>query len=170
MKVSVRVAGWAKVTSNIEELERRITRGSMRGALTKSGRIMAAKAKAGAPIGRTGLLKKSIKQGVKTNQKKNTVIARIGASTKVTGVDPLTGEPVKPSKYLHLVEFGTASRGSFGKKGESITPGNPPKPFMRQAFESTKSEVRDRYFGELQSEIKKTAAKIYKTFEKLKNQ
>ena len=163
MKVKAKVAGWAKLSTNIAELERRIARGAMRAALTKSGRIMTAKAKASAPVGRTGLLKKSIKQKISTNQKRNLVTARIGASTVVTGTDPLTGKAVKPSKYLHLVEFGTTSRGVWGKKEFKTTPGNPPRPFMRQSFESTKGEVKTKYFDGMKDGISKAAAKIYKT-------
>jgi len=146
MKVSVRVAGWAKVTSNIEELERRITRGVMREALTKSGRIMAAKARAVAPVD-TGTLKRSLKIAVKTSRKKGVVVARIGASGKE--VRNAAGDDLHPARYLHLVEYGTRH--------------SPPQPFMRQAFESTKGEVSAKYHAELVDAIPRIAAKIYKT-------
>ena len=139
MKVSVRVAGWAKVTSNIEELERRITRGVMREALTKSGRIMAAKAKANAPV-KTGALKRSLKMKVKTSRKKGVVVARIGAAGP-------------PGRYLHLVEFGSSRIG--------------PNPFMRGAFESTKEDVSAKYHAELVTAIPRIAAKIHKTSTRL---
>jgi len=163
MKVKIRVAGWAKLVTDIDQLEKRIARGAMREALTKSGRIMTAEAKSKAPVGRTGLLKKSIKQKITTVQKRNSVTARIGASTVVAGTDPLTGKAVKPSKYLHLVEFGTASRGVYGHEGWLMEPGNAPKPFMRPAFEATKKEVKDKYNAGMITGIKSAAAKIYKT-------
>lgn len=163
MKVKIRVAGWAKLVTDINQLEKRIARGAMREALTKSGRIMTAAAKSKAPVGRTGLLKKSIKQKITTNQKRNFVTARIGASTRVQGVDPRTGKAVKPAKYLHLVEFGSATRGVWGHEGYVMEPGNDANPFMRQSFEATKKEVKDKYNEGMITGIKSAAAKIYKT-------
>lgn len=163
MKVTAKITGFDQVTKNVAKLQARLTRGAMREALTKSGRLVTANAKAGAPVGRTGLLKKSIKMRVKTNVRKNSVTARIGASVGVKGTNPLTGKPQIPAKYLHLVEFGTAARGVYGKKGKKVTPGNPPRPFMRQAFESTKGEAQSKYFAEMKTAISNEANRIYKS-------
>lgn len=162
MPASAKVTGWKELAQNVRELQDRISRGAMRTSLTKAARLTTASAKRKAPRGRTGLLKKSIRQKIVTKVKKNLVIAVIGASTRVSGVDPLTKKTVKPARYAHLVEMGTAARGVYGRKGVSITPGNPPKPFLRPALEETKTPVKDKFRAEMKPAIEATAARIYR--------
>ena len=166
MKVTVKVTGYKQAKLNAAELVDKIGRGAMREALTKAARLMTAAVRANAPVGATGLLKKSIRQKVITNTKRQSVAAFIGPSNNVSGqVDRFgTGniQTVRPSKYAHLVEFGTASRGSYGRDRVTISPGNPPRPFLRPAYESTKKAAHSKYKAELGPAIEKTASKIRK--------
>jgi HK97 gp10 family phage protein len=164
--ISAKVTGAQEARAAVDELANKIGRGAMRDALTKAGRLVVAKVKTLAPVGATGLLKKSIRQKVITKPKKQSVTVLIGPANNVTGQIDRFGngkiETVRPAKYAHLVEFGTASRGVYGKKGLTISPGNPLKPFMRPAYEQTKVAVREKYAAELGPGIEKTAAKIRK--------
>jgi HK97 gp10 family phage protein len=166
MKFNTRVTGAREAEAAVKELSDKIGRGAMRDSLTKAARIMTAAVKRGAPTGATGLLKKSIKQKVVTNTRKQMVTAYVGPSNNVTGQVDRFGNgnitTVRPAKYAHLVEYGTASRGGYGRKGEIVTPGNPPRPFMRTAYASTKTTTLDKYKSELGPAIEKTAAKIRK--------
>lgn len=161
----IKVTGFKTIVANAKDLEGKLQRGTIREALTKAARLMTAKAKQNAPVGATGLLKKSIRQKVVTS-KRGAVTAFVGPSTKVSGqVDRFgTGniQTVRPVKYAHLVEFGSAARGSYGRKGQKVTPGNPPKPFMRPAFESTKESAAKKYKDELVPGLQRTAVRIRK--------
>lgn len=161
MRATVKITGFKELNLNLKELEGKIQRGAMRTAMTKAARLMVAAVKRNAPVGKTGLLKKSIKQKV-TTSKKGVVTARIGPSNKVSGQVTVGKKTttVRPAKYAHLVEFGTGSRGSYGREGVAITPGNPPRPFMRPAYESTREAATALYGKELGPAIEKTAARI----------
>lgn len=163
MKFDLKITGYKQAEINVKALEDRIGRGAMRGAMTKAARIVAAAARRNAPVGRTGALKKSIRAKVVTNTKKNEVVARVGPSRKAQGKDPKTGLVTRPARYAHLVEFGTASRGVYGEKGKTVTPGSPPKPFLRPAYESTRRQAVEVYKTNLGPEIQKTAARISKS-------
>lgn len=166
MKVTTKVTGYREAAQTVKELTDKIGRGAMRDALTKAARLMTAAAKSRAPVGATGLLKKSIKQKVITNTRKQSVTAYVGPSNNVRGQVDRFGDgdisTVRPAKYAHLVEFGTASRGSYGRKGQTVSPGNPPRPFLRPAYEATKAAAHHKYKTELGPAIEKTAAKIRK--------
>ena len=166
MKTTVKVEGFQVAKLNVSALEKQITRGAQRVALTKAARVMTAAVKSKAPVGRTGLLKKSIRQKVKTNVRRATVTAWIGPSNNVIGTDPLTGKKIRPAKYGHLVELGTASRGVYGRKGVMMTPGNPPQPFMRPAYESNKDKVTKQYAEMIGPAIEQAAARIHRKLSK----
>lgn len=162
MRVTAKVTGARQIITNGIELEKQLARGAMRDAMTKAARPMTAAVKRNAPVGRTGLLKKSIKQKVKTSRKKGMVTAVIGPSNKIKGIDPVTKKEVRPSRYAHLVEKGSASRGVWGRKGVKVTPGSPPNPFMRTAYASTKSKVADVYKREMGPAVQRSAARLKK--------
>ncbi len=166
MKIKTTVTGATAARANVAQLTDKLARGAMRTGMAKAARVMAAKVKSLAPVGQTGLLKKSIKSKVKTNVKRQSVIAFVGPSNKVSGqVDRFgTGDiqTVRPAKYAHLVEFGTGARGVYGQKGRTVTPGNPPRPFMRPAFESAKGEATATYKREVAAAIPKEAARLKK--------
>ncbi len=166
MKILTKVHGFKEARLNIAELEEKIGRGAMRDALTKAARLVTAKAKALAPVGATGLLKKSIRQKAITNVKRQSVTVLVGPSNNVSGQVDRFGsgniQTVRPAKYAHLVEFGTSARGVYGHEGWRMEPGNPPKPFLRPAYEQTKAAATAKYKAELGPGIEKAARKIRK--------
>ena len=146
------ITGWDGVRVNLAELEAKIQRGAMRTAITKAGRVMLAAAKSKAPI-RTGLLKRSLRQKVKTNTKKGEVLTLIGPSRRIQGTDK-NGNKVRPARYAHLVEFG------YGRQS--------PQPFIRPAYESSKDAALAKYRDELRPAIEQAAARIGKSFQRKK--
>lgn len=150
MKVTAKVYGYVQVKISAKELEGRINRGATRDAMAKAARIVAAAAKRNAPVGRTGLLKKSIKQKVKNYPQKGQVLALIGPSRRTVGQYDFEGKGnivnVRPAHYAHLVENGG--------------PHNPPKPFLRPAIESTRAEATAKFGSEMGPAIERTAARI----------
>jgi len=165
MKVSAKITGFKQLKLAAVDLQSQIERGAMRDALTKAARLITAAIRRNAPKGATGLLKKSIRQKVVTSARGN-VRAYIGPSNNVSGQADLLGNghivTVRPVKYAHLVEFGTKSRGSYGRKGEKVTPGNAPRPFMRPAYEQTKAATVIAYKDGLVPGIERAARKIKK--------
>lgn len=157
------VTGFQQLRINIEILERKIGRGAMRVALTKASRLVVADAKRRVPV-RTGTLKKSLRAKVKTYVRRGTVVAIIGPSRSVSAQVDFGSdkgiETLRPSKYSHLVEFGTATKGVRYNPGIAREPGNSPKPFLRPALESTKEAARAKYAAELRPAIQQEAAKI----------
>ena len=163
MKFHTKVSGFTAAIKSMQELADKIERGGMRESLTKAARPMTARVKSLAPVGTTGMLKKSIKQKIHTSKRKKMVTVYIGSSRRVEmwidrfGNGNIT--PVRPSNYAHLVEFGTASRGSYGRKGEKVSGGIPPRPFIRPGYEQTKVATHAQYAKLLGDAIDKSAAK-----------
>lgn len=156
------VTGFQQIRINIEILEKKLGRGAMRVALTKASRLVVADAKKRVPV-RTGMLKKSLRAKVKTYPRRGVVMAIIGPSrSAVVQADFGDGKlrTIRPSKYAHLVEFGTKSHGVWKVKKLSIPPGSPPRPFLRPALEATKDAARAKYAAELAPAIQQEAAKI----------
>lgn len=155
--------GFQQITINIQLLEQKIGRGAMRVALTKSARLVVADAKRRVPV-RTGTLKKSLRAKVKTYVRKGVVVAIIGPSrSAMAQVDFGDGrgiQTLRPGKYSHLVEFGTATRGVRYVKNLKMAPGTRPRPFLRPALEATKDAARAKYSAELAPAIQQTAEKI----------
>mgnify|MGYP006935485075 CR=1 FL=1 len=159
----------------------------VRAAETKAMRPMAKSAKANAPV-ETGTLKKSIGVKTKTYRRSGTVVTvvgpRIGFEREVT-VETPTGERIRevrnPSKYAHLVEFGTAAhavkKGAINvirhntereREGLAIAQsatatekhrGAQKKPFLRPAFDSNKGGAQAILHAELGRGVEKLAKK-----------
>jgi HK97 gp10 family phage protein len=157
------VTGFQQIAINIRLLEKKLGRGAMRVALTKSARLVVADAKRRVPV-RTGTLKKSLRAKVKTYVRRGTVMAIIGpsrsASAQADFGDGKGIQTLRPAKYSHLVEFGTATKGVRYNPGAVQEPGNPPKPFLRPALESTKDAARATFAAEIGPAIQQEAAKI----------
>lgn len=178
MKFHTSLGGFTTALKSMQDVADKIERGGMRESLTKAARPMTARVKSLAPAKRsgkaatendpganasTGMLKKSIKQKLYTNKRKHMVTIYIGPSRKVEMYIDRFGNgnitPVRPANYAHLVEFGTASRGSYGRKGEKVSGGNPPRPFIRPGYEQTKVSTHQAYAKLLGEAINKAAAK-----------
>lgn len=146
---SISVTGLADLQKMLDELPAKIEANIMRGALRQGANVYRDRARANAPVGKTGRLKKSIK--VKTTLRKGKAISQIVAG----GGDAF---------YAKFVEFGTASfyEGNgrtvgapykiepknkkalkFGEvfSASAVHEGVRPTGFMRRAFDGGTSEV-----------------------------
>ncbi len=141
-----------KVSAQLDKIERRVLRGGLRSALNKAGTPILSSARNGAPV-RTGALKKSLRKKVWNNQRKSKAGVIVGASTKATGI-VVDGVEVRPSKYLHLVEYGTAAHGKH--------PGTPPSGFMRRTRTEATPRARAILAKEIGPAFKKAAARLQK--------
>jgi HK97 gp10 family phage protein len=148
---SISISGLADLQKMLDELPAKIEANIMRGALRQGANIYRDRARANAPVGKSGKLKKSIK--VKTTLRKGKAISQIVAG----GGD---------AWYAKFVEFGTASfyEGNGRTVGApyKIAPkktkaikfgdvysayatleGTKPTGFMRKAFDGGTAEVID---------------------------
>lgn len=96
-----------------------------------------------------GSLRKSIKLKVRGYKRNGFVVGMVGVSrTKYQA----RGKMIQPSKYAHLVEYGTKAHGPkkaafmvssqgafFGRKVSGVAP----RPFVRPAFDSKKSGMEN---------------------------
>lgn len=183
-KVAVAKAGFSLDISGIDHL---LTLAKQRQiaakAVKKGAKLIQSAAKAGAPRRkRSGTLRRSI--GVKAVKGKGTsAYAAVGARRKVEKMVSVgkRGRKVKtvPSKYAHLVEYGTRPH-TLGKdskltrkdgSGEEKQhgkrhPGAKAKPFLRPAFEATKDraiEVAKEAMAEgVKEALAKAKGKIFK--------
>jgi HK97 gp10 family phage protein len=119
------------------------------------GKIVQAAAKARAPK-RSGALRQSIGlKAQKGNKGKTVALAVIGARKKVQKmVRPPRGTKkilAIPAKYAHLVEKGTKPRTGH--------PGAKANPFLRPAFDATKSRAVQEASRVIAEEIQKVIAK-----------
>jgi HK97 gp10 family phage protein len=149
---SISISGLADLQKMLDELPAKIEANIMRGALRQGANVYRDRARAAAPVGKTGKLKKSIK--VKTNVKKGKAVSQVVAG----GGDAF---------YAKFVEFGTASfyEGSgktvggpykmspknkkaikFGEvfSSTAVHEGVRPTGFMRKAFDGGTTEVIDQ--------------------------
>ena len=145
----VSVQGLSDLQKMLDELPAKIEANIMRGALRQGANVYRDRARANAPIGKTGKLKKSIK--VKTTLRKGKAVSQIVAG----GGDAF---------YAKFVEFGTASfyEGNGRTVGapykiepknrkamkfgdvfteSAVHEGVRPTGFMRRAFDGGTSEV-----------------------------
>jgi HK97 gp10 family phage protein len=145
----VSVQGLSDLQKMLDELPAKIEANIMRGALRQGANVYRDRARANAPVGKTGKLKKSIK--VKTTLRKGKAVSQIVAG----GGDAF---------YAKFVEFGTASfyEGNGRTVGapykiepknrkamkfgdvfteSAVHEGVRPTGFMRRAFDGGTSEV-----------------------------
>lgn len=123
---------------------------------------------------RLGVLGQSISVKIGTNKRDKSVYAVIGPRRGVRGQRPTgTGAAgVRPSKYAHLVEFGTrphslakgdklarrkqaAKQTAAGKKH----PGAKANPFLERAYRQTAAAAKAAMIAVIEAEIKKKLAK-----------
>ena len=188
-RIGISLIGDKELVRKLEALGPKVYKKVVAQASRKAWAPVTKTAKAKAPKA-TGLLRKSLG----TKQKK---YARNGVIVTLTG--PRTGfeqdvtvqtpyGPMKrrqnPSKYAHLVEFGTASHAlavgaesrvrldkqgnqsdenklgnAIAAQGGKMHPGSPPQPFMRPAFDSNKSKAVSIMRRELAAGIAREAMK-----------
>lgn len=136
-----------RLKDQLDKIERRVLRGGLRSALAKAGTPILQAARTGVPV-RTGALRKALAKKVWNNQGKSKAGVLVGASTRASGT-VVGGVMVQPHKYLHLVEYGTAT-------------GTPPSGFMRRARVSATPKARAILAKEIGPAFKKVAARLQK--------
>lgn len=143
--------------------QRRIARPAVRAASTpvlKAARQNAPKKK----DPRTGQLRRSLGRRIVTYRRTGNVVAIIGPRTKMVTVDG-HGRKVNPTKYAHLLEFGTAPHSYKTRAG--LHPGAKARPFMRPAWQANRAAamgiMRAKLWEGIQKEAAKAAAKARAT-------
>ena len=158
----MKITGTRELQRALSRLPDELQRGAESAALRGGAKPITTAAKAKAPVGtgvHAGLLKKSI--GANVKKVKGVTTARVGARkgwrVKVGEKTTTSGFLIKktktkavykdPSKYSHLVEFGTSHSAA--------------QPFIRPAVESTTSQVvggmaqgYEKYLGRAVARIK----------------
>lgn len=129
--MAAKVDGLEKVQKALRALARKAKRKALRAAVAEPSRQVLRAVKALAPVGKTGLLKRALGRKVKVYTATDTSFAIVGArvgfraavGTYTRGERRGQVKYANPTKYLHLVERGTA-RGVaprlFIARGEAI--------------------------------------------------
>lgn len=131
MNTDISLYGVAGLQLKLQELPKRIARNTMRRSIRAAGRYMRDRVRDNAPVGKTGRLRRSIRE------KESRGRTKLEVATKVFGVRKKSS---KGGYYLHLVELGHKTRLGTGKGkpkegGKAFVPANP---FMRRTFETEK--------------------------------
>lgn len=131
----VKVLGDKQLIKNLEMLPERMKKRVMKPAMRKGAAVIAKRAKKKVKS-RSGLLKRSIKAKATKNGNGRTYV-----DPSVSG--EYRGKRVVPTKYAHLVEFGTSTSAAH--------------PFLRPALEEGKREAFDAVTAEAQRQFGKLA-------------
>ena len=130
------IIGDKQLLANLNALAPKVKKRIMKPAMRKGGQVIAKRAKLKVKK-RSGLLRKSIK--AKSTKNGN---GRIFVDPKVEG--EYKGKKVKPSKYAHLVEFGTRTAKAH--------------PFLRPALNEGKDDAFKAVTAEAQKQFGKLAS------------
>lgn len=184
---AVKLEGEKELLQALRELPDNVSKRIMRRAIVRASEPILQAAKNNVPV-RTGALKKALDTKFKFYKKSKTWVAIIGARTDVEFIvqaKDSEGKPIgkpqkiKPSKYMHLAEYGTAphalgkdserilsssrKRGGTtpGKQGGRMHPGTTGSAFMRKAYAANQSEasriIEEELRGGIEREAKRTA-------------
>lgn len=151
---SYQITGLRELDALLQQLPRAMSNTVTRNALRKAGEPTRALAEENAPV-EAGGLKESmqISSQLNRNQRRGRQRIKHGAEVFVGSTSPLA----------HLVEFGTAER---FRKGGASTGVMPAKPFLTQAWDSTKHEALAILGKELWAELRKAAKRLRRRAEK----
>lgn len=131
--LNAQIIGDKQLLKNLLALPPKLQKRVMKPAFRKGAAVISKRAKRKVKK-RSGLLRKSIKANVTKN-----VNGRIFVDPKVEG--EYKGKKVKPSKYAHLVEFGTQTAEA--------------KPFLRPALNEGKNDAFQAVTAEAQKRFDK---------------
>ena len=153
---TVKVDGIKELRRALDRLPKELQHASESNALREGMKPVLKTARGIAPV-QDGLLKKAI--GLTVRKGKNGVTARVGARTGFKGRSlgfkmvkrgknkgKMTERFQDPSKYSHLVEFGTSHSAA--------------KPFIRPAVESNTSAISDGIAKGYEKGLEKAIAKV----------
>lgn len=122
MQMKVAVDGLETLNKQLEALPRNVSRKILAGALRKAARPIANEARATAPVGPTGNLRRSFRvRAIRAR-----ILRRRG---KAAGVS-ITNRNTASAPHAHLVEKGTGPRYTKSGRYTGIMPANP---FMERA-------------------------------------
>lgn len=164
LKIQAHIEGMDELRKTLLGLPAQIQRRVLRPAMAAEGRRVAKHARSYVPV-RHGLLKKSMGSKVKTYVQSGAVVAIVGPRSDFKQV--IAGKPVKPSKYAHLVEFGTrahliprrsnvATRKTYGGQ---MHPGAKAQKPLTRGYKSGLEGAGPRMADRMAVEIEKQAAK-----------
>jgi hypothetical protein len=161
---SMEVLGLPEVKRALNGLKKKFQTEALREASFEAGSLMAREARARVPRA-FGLLYRSIGLRVNHNMRRGIYYAYVGAMRNVTTTRD--GKIIKPSKYLHLVEFGTkphkVRRPGWGKtswtmaqwRGKVYThPGTKGSYPMTRTINATRGRSLLAYVGSLRRSLK----------------
>lgn len=142
--VGVEIRGLKELEEKLRKLPdkmaKRVYRQAMSKALTPLVKLM----KAYAPK-RTGALRRSITKNIKTMGARGLIIGMAG---------PAKGKKIggsRPSRYAHLVEFGTAPH--YQEKLKKMHPGSAPRPFIRRAYQEAAPLMSKIFIEQVQTKL-----------------
>lgn len=144
--VSVQLLDAEQVKALLQQLPQRVVKKGLRSAVTAGSTPILKGLRRAAPVGDSGLLKKSMNRKIKTY--KTTVAAIMGASRSVSGVDA-KGKKHVPANYLHLVVQGHG--------GPAPAPAHD---FMTPVFDATKGNAKSIMADKLADTVISEARKL----------
>jgi len=145
-KLNIKQSEFQKLRSAFDRVVRRTQDKVIKTAVRETMKPVLADARARAPRGATGMLRSATKLKVKGYRRNGFVVGIVGVSRIKKEIN---GETVQPSKYAHLVEYGTAPHGpkvkSIMSNGKMIfgkrVKGTPARPFIRPTFDSNRGSM-----------------------------
>lgn len=168
LKIGFKSGELAKLQKQFDRLERGIRLRVGKKAVRAGAKPILDDMKARAPR-QTGALKRSIKQRVRGYRRDGIVVSIIGVASGIKVPDPKAKGGYRiPSKYAHLVEYGTAVRevkkaavmtdGSvvFGKRVRGVTA----RPFIRPSFDSKSGTASNTVRDTAKTEIEAIAKSL----------
>ena len=149
------IIGDKQLLANLNALAPKVKKRIMKPAMRKGGQVIAKRAKLKVPK-RSGFLRKALRALPTKNGN-----VKIYVNPKVSGW--YKEEFVRPAKYAHLVEFGTAfiAKGTPSKRGKLLTrdhAATPAKPFLRPALNEGKDDAFKAVTAEAQKQFGKLAS------------
>ena len=165
MAAGIEVIGADRLPKALASLPVKMQRKAVRKALNFAATPIIKSARSLVPVD-DGDLKRSLGKKVKVAKRpEQGATLTIGPRTKYAGQTP--GK--RPASYAHLVEFGTAPHqieakpvltiGPLQIRGVVQHPGAAPRPFLRPAFEASKSVALRRFSDKLGKEMERLAEK-----------
>lgn len=145
MAIDIEVDGLDELEAKLLELDKRVATRVVRGALRKSGQIVADSAKTKVPVD-SGALKESIGTIARKGKGKRTfqslfVAPRERNKSAVAIANTFREDPIKGIFYGHIVEKG------YGRQR--------PQPFLRPALDENVNEVVETFSKALNEAIKR---------------
>lgn len=164
------VRGADELSRRLRDLGPKLNERYVKRIMRSAGQEVVRAAKANVTAIDSGLLRESLGLVVRVNRRTGRVLVVVGprGDAQFTMVDSRTGKLVKrPTKYAHLVEFGTQPhqiirRGISKRTGRPWVqviqhPGTPARPFMRPAFDVARGSVQARIQRDIEKGLQRIA-------------